>query len=147
MKDLPPVVSARSAGGVVWRRNGGKVEIAVCTRFAEHRSSLPKGTPEPGEEALATAIREVQEETGLIVTPGPSLGSTHYWFRADGSRIHKTVRWWLMRAVGGDVANHDGEFDAVEWVPAPEAVARLSYPDERNIVEKALDRIELGQVE
>lgn len=137
-----PVRHARSAGGVVWRRGPEGIEIAVGLNHARGLVCLPKGTPEPGESALATAVREVEEETGLRVEPGASLGSTEYWFVFQGTRIHKTVRWWVMEAVGGDVANHDAEFDAVHWVPAAEALVRLSYPDERALVEKAIERIE-----
>ena len=139
-----PVRGARSAGGVVWRqRPDGAVEFAVGIRGgAEGVVCLAKGTPEPGEKLLDTALREVQEETGLVVEAGERLGATDYWFVAEGARIHKVVHWWLMRAAGGDVANHDAEFDAVEWVSAGEAVTRLTFPDERMLVEKALQQIE-----
>ncbi len=139
-----PVRRARSAGGVVWRRSeDGNIELAVGIRGrGEGVVCLAKGTPEPGEALENTAVREVQEETGLEVEPGQSLGTTDYWFVAEGARVHKVVHWWLMRAVGGDVAKHDAEFDAVQWLPAQEALARLTFPDERVLVEKGLQRIE-----
>lgn len=141
----PPsrVQRAFSAGGVVWRRGDAGVQVAICAR--DHLLCLPKGTPEPGESEIATALREVREETGLEVEPGPELGAIRYWFSRDGLRFHKTVRWWLMRATGGDVADHDGEFDDVRWVDAHEAVASLTYADERHIVEKALEAITVQQ--
>jgi hypothetical protein len=42
-----------------------------------------------------------------------------------------------MQAVGGDTANHDGEYDVVEWFPIGEALRRLSYPNEARVVDKA----------
>ncbi len=139
-----PVRRTRSAGGIVWRpatQAHALVDIVVCYRDATSVTCLPKGTPETGEKIEETAVREVQEETGLVVEPEHYLGSTSYWFATSAERIHKTVSWWLFRAVGGNVANHDAEFDRVEWMPANEAVARLTYSDERELVERALERI------
>lgn len=134
-----PVEDALSAGGVVWRPSpSGPPEIAICVRGKDRRVSLPKGTPEPGEQIEDTARREVSEETGLDVTLGHSLGDIDYWFYTGGRRIHKVVKWWLMRAVGGDVALHDAEFDDVVWVSAEEAHRRLSYAGERQVLERAL---------
>lgn len=140
-----PVRSARSAGGVVVRQGAHGPEVAVCIRNAESLVCLPKGTPEPGESEVQTAVREVQEETGLQVEAGDRIGSNDYWFVRDGARIHKVVRWWVMKPVGGSVEDHDHEFDAVEWLPAGEALARLTYPDERAIVEKALQLVDAEQ--
>jgi 8-oxo-dGTP pyrophosphatase MutT (NUDIX family) len=134
-----PVRQAFSAGGVVWRRSNDNIQIVVCSR--DRLRCLPKGTPEAGESAVATALREVREETGLDVEAGQVLGAIKYWFARDGRRVHKTVRWWLMEPVGGDLAAHDGEFDDVRWIDAIQALTELSYMDERGIVERALQVI------
>lgn len=136
-RDLP-VKTAVSAGGVVWRRNdAGEVEIVLCGRHKDHVWGLPKGTPDDGESIEQTALREVREETGLEVKAGPELGVIEYWFVSGGIRYHKFVHHWLMEPVGGDLANHDHEFDAVEWVTIPEALQLLTYNNERKIVQEA----------
>ena len=56
-----------SAGGIVYRRNGGEPEVVLCGRPAKGLWALPKGTPEPSETLEQTAEREVAEETGLQV--------------------------------------------------------------------------------
>ena len=134
-----PVQDAVSGGGVVWRRTpDGTIEVVLCGRRSDKRWSLPKGTPDPGETIEQTAAREVREETGLEVVLGEPLGTIRYWFTADGVRFHKQVHHWLMQPIGGDVANHDHEFDDVEWVPASEARNLLTYRDERNVLDQAL---------
>ena len=56
---------------------------------------------------------------------------------SSGVRHFKTVHFYLMQVVGGDTANHDGEYDVVEWFPIGEALRRLSYPNEARVVDKA----------
>ena len=59
-------------------------------------------------------------------------------FTQSGTRIHKTVHFFLMEATGGSLDAHDHEFDEVRWVPIDEARRLLSYPTERQVVETAL---------
>jgi bis(5'-nucleosidyl)-tetraphosphatase len=134
-----PTVRDVSAGGVVYRQseeNGG-VEVVLVGRLRPKRWALPKGTPVSGETLEGTAVREVCEETGLLVRIEKPLDQIHYWFVWGGVRHSKTVHFYLMQMVGGDTANHDGEYDVVEWFPIGEALRRLSYPNEARIVDKA----------
>lgn len=129
-----------SAGGVVYREMGGGVEVVLCGRNAAATWSLPKGTPDPGERVEATALREVREETGLAVEIEQPLGHIEYWFHAPerGARCHKRVYFFLMRAVGGSTADHDEEFDAVEWFAPERAAALLTYENEADVLRRAL---------
>lgn len=103
--------------------------------------TLPKGTPDPGETIEETAVREVAEETGLEVRIVEPLQSIEYAFVQDGTRIHKTVHYFLMEPVGGDLSRHDAEFEKVRWVPFDEAGALLSFATERDLVATAAERI------
>jgi len=134
-----PLVRDVSAGGVVYRRehDDGPVEVALVGRLRPKRWALPKGTPEVGETLEGTAMREVGEETGLLVRIEQPLDQIQYWFVWGGVRHFKTVHFYLMEMVGGDTANHDGEYDVVEWFPIGEALRRLSYPNEARVVDKA----------
>ncbi len=99
--------------------------------------SLPKGHLEAGESAAQAAVREVAEETGISGEILAELGTIDFWFVADGRRIHKTVHHFLMRAVGGELSDQDVEVTEVAWVPLPELIDRLAYPDERELVNTA----------
>ena len=133
-----------SAGGVVFRVRDGLVEIVLCGRIEPQRWSLPKGTPDAGETVEQTALREVQEETGMEPKIVGNLGSIEYWFvrNEDRVRCHKIVHFYLMEPIGGDPTLHDPEFDVVEWLSAAEAVRRITYANEQRVLERALAAID-----
>ncbi len=126
-----------SAGGVVYRWRNSNLEIVLVGRARPERWSLPKGTPQKGETLEEAAQREVQEETGLEVRIIRPLGSINYWFVLGGVRHFKTVYFYLMEAIGGDISRHDWEHEFVQWFPIEEAKQRLTYANEREIVELA----------
>lgn len=107
--------------------------------------TLPKGTPDPGETLEETALREVAEETGLEVRIVQPLHAIEYAFVQDGTRIRKTVHYYLMEPVGGDLSRHDAEFERVRWVPFDEAGSLLSFATERELVADAAARLEPGE--
>ena len=143
MKAKSRVETPVSAGGVVYRRNGGLLETVLCGRLQPVRWSLAKGTPDPGETLEQTALREVREETGLEVEIDGPLGSIDYWFadRGKNVRYHKTVHYYLMLAVGGDTDRHDPEFDVVQWFNAEDALESLAYANEAKVLQRAFDLI------
>ena len=129
-----------SAGGLVVDLAGDVPRGALIARTDRHGKllwSLPKGHIEPGETAEQAAVREVEEETGISGVILAELGTIDFWFVADGRRIHKTVRHFLMRATGGELSDADIEVAEVAWVPLPEIAAQLAYPDERGLVDTA----------
>jgi 8-oxo-dGTP pyrophosphatase MutT (NUDIX family) len=137
-----PIKDAVSAGGVVVRDGTAALEVVICESRGRHVWGLPKGTPEPGEQLVETAVREVGEETGLQVAIVQELGSIDYWFAQGGARVHKYVHFWLMRPTGGDIAEHDAEFDAVEWVAMDRAMETLTYESDREVVRRAAKLID-----
>ncbi|MBX6770623.1 MAG: NUDIX hydrolase [Chloroflexi bacterium] len=128
---------AESAGGVVYRLEDGVVQVVLVGRTAQNTWFLPKGTPLPGEPREQTAARETREETGLEVRVLEPIGSIQYWFVADRTRIHKTVYYYLMEPVGGDLSRHDPEYDRVAWFPIDQAIAVLTYANDADIVRRA----------
>jgi 8-oxo-dGTP pyrophosphatase MutT (NUDIX family) len=128
---------ATSAGGVVYRTVDHTLELALAHRRSPLLWALPKGTPDAGETLEETALRETREETGLEVEIERPLRSIRYFFVRGSTRFHKTVHFFLMRAVGGSPDAHDAEFDEVRWVPLDEALALLTHATERAVVEDA----------
>jgi 8-oxo-dGTP pyrophosphatase MutT (NUDIX family) len=137
--------AATSAGGIVVRAERDGRSLVVGMRRRERDAvtwTLPKGTPDPGETLEQTAVREVTEETGLEVRIVDRLPSIDYTFVQSGTRIHKTVHYFLMEPVGGDLARHDHEFERVRWVRFADAPGLLTFPTERGLVAAAAARLE-----
>ena len=133
-----------SAGGVVYRREGDGIEMALAarrTRRGELAWGLAKGAIEPGESEEQAAVREVLEETGLEVDVEADLGDIRYFYVWEDVRVRKRVHFFLMRMTGGDVAHHVTELEDVRWVPLRSALKRAAYKGEREVIERAVERL------
>ena len=134
-----------SAGGIVYRKDADSIFIAVCGRNCPISFNLPKGAPEPHETRGQTALREVEEETGLRVQLGKYIDSVNYWVtnHSDypGQQLRKTVYYYLMEPIGGDFSRHDGEFDTVDWVDSRDISNTLSFENEVKIVQKGISLV------
>jgi 8-oxo-dGTP pyrophosphatase MutT (NUDIX family) len=130
-----------SAGGVAYRRTPEGIEVVLVGRLEPERWVLPKGTPDRGESMEQTAVREVAEETGIHVRLIRPLIDIDYWFVLHGTRHFKTVHFYLMEAIGGDTSLHDHEYDVAAWFPIAEALQRLAFANERNVLERAADEL------
>lgn len=120
-----------AAGGVVWRTTArGRVEIVVIHRRRHGDWSLPKGKLEVGEAPVAGALREVEEETGLVCELGPELPSTRY---LDRKRRHKRVRYWAMAPLSG-LFVPNVEVDEIAWIRLDRAPTKLSFDRDVPIV-------------
>jgi 8-oxo-dGTP pyrophosphatase MutT (NUDIX family) len=132
-----------SAGGVVVRDG----EVAVIVPFKRSQEgdrvlALPKGHPDGDETMEEAAAREVREETGLTAELVDKLGDVRYWYQRGGRRIFKIVSFYLFRYQSGDVADHDHEIEEARWMPLREAAEQLSFPGEREMVVRALSRLD-----
>ena len=133
-------VNEFSAGGLVVDLDRDVPSAALIGRTDRQGRllwSLPKGHIEAGETAEQAAVREVEEETGIAGVIVAELGTIDFWFVADGRRIHKTVRHYLLRRTGGELSDADVEVDEVAWVPLSTIREQLAYPDERGLVDTA----------
>jgi 8-oxo-dGTP pyrophosphatase MutT (NUDIX family) len=126
----PEVAEVRASGGVVWRRAGGGLEVAVVHRPKYDDWSFPKGKLDPGETWEEAALREVEEEIGLRCRLGHELPPTAY---TDPKGRSKVVRYWMMEPLDGAFAP-SGEVDEMRWVPAGEAGGMLSYEHDRELL-------------
>jgi 8-oxo-dGTP pyrophosphatase MutT (NUDIX family) len=129
---------------VVYRRSDEGVELVLAarrTRRGDLAWGLPKGLVEPDETREQTAVREVREETGLEADVEAPLGEIRYFYVWEGVRVRKEVHFFLMRATGGDVSQHDHEMEDVRWFPLSIALRRATYKGEREVLQRAAERL------
>lgn len=124
----------RAAGVVVVRDGPAGPEVAVIRRGLRADWSLPKGKVEPGEHPVVAAVRECDEETGLVPVLGPPLAQQEYV--ALGSP--KVVDYWAARVGSDEGFAPDDEVEEIAWLPASEAAARLTYPRDGDLVREAV---------
>lgn len=128
-----------SSGGVIFRRQDDAVEVVLVSVRQGRYWCLPKGIIDQGETPEQTALREVQEESGLTGRIVDSLGQINYWYyiRGENTKCRKTVHFFLMEYVEGSTSQHDREVDEARWFPIEAALRKISFKGDRAILEKA----------
>ena len=138
-----------SAGGVVYKKYTGRIFVLLAQHGQHHGWVFPKGligdTPlRQGFEGQAkketkeeTAIREVEEETGVVAKIIEPLEPVQYWYKWEDDLRKKTVYYFIMEYISEDINNKDDEMENVEWLPIDEVEKRLTYPSDKKVWEEA----------
>ena len=155
----------QSAGGVVYRKNGGKYEFLLGKHSGYHKWVLPKGLIESGETQMEAAVREVGEEVGVdakIVDLTP-VKIIEYLYFADPDesgettrrvkkyqeeggkkiRVHKQVTYYLMELVE-DSGAPGWEMEERRWVNYEEGEQLLTFPTEIEVFAEAGKILDIG---
>ncbi|MDQ2807853.1 MAG: NUDIX hydrolase [Chloroflexota bacterium] len=127
-----------SAGGVVYRQEGGNLVILMIAD-SQGRWSFPKGMVQRGEDPATAALREVQEETGIVGQLLRLLGETRYIYRQSGQLVTKTVYFYLIRAQSQAITPQLSEVADARWFPSAEALRRSAFAANTDLLRKAID--------
>lgn len=123
----------RAAGVVVIRDRDGQQEALVIHRPYREDWSIPKGKIDPGEHVLSAAVRECDEETGIVPVLGCPLPVQSY--RAMNQP--KVVQYWRA-TIGDDWGFYpDDETDEIAWIPVADAKASLTYASDAALIRTA----------
>lgn len=146
-----------SAGGVVIRPAGEGWEVAVIEPQGDaaagesdkkgHKKqvlALPKGLIDSGEKPAQTAVREVQEETGItgrILTKLTDIKYVYVRSWGDRQKVFKIVSFYLLRHASGEIDNVSPEMrievKQARWISLDEAEKKLAYRGERDVIRRA----------
>jgi 8-oxo-dGTP pyrophosphatase MutT (NUDIX family) len=133
-----------SAGGVVYKKENNQTIILVAQHSQHHGWVFPKGfigDKIEGESKEDTAVREVEEETGVIGKILEPVTPVTYWYEMDGIKRRKTVYYYIMAFVDGDITKHDWEMENVEWLPMDKVEERLTYDSDKQVWQEAKEKI------
>lgn len=128
------------------------IEVLMVHRPRYHDWSWPKGKAEHGEPLVAAAVREVEEETGQVVTLGAPLTTQRY--RLGGGQT-KEVHYWVGTPVSGGPAAFvrapvarapRTEIDRAEWVAPERAAEMLTRRGDRRLLSDLLARAREGRL-
>jgi len=121
-----------AAGGVVWREAPQGREVLLIMRPKRQDWTLPKGHIEKGESWDLAAQREVKEETGYDTVITGFAGFTAYNVKSKP----KVVFYWHMEPEGECEFEPNHEVSLYEWVSALEAVDRLTYEKDKELLRR-----------
>lgn len=160
----------RAAGALVWRfvdrerlllpgerLNPKDIEVLIVHRPRYHDWSWPKGKAEANEPIVSAAVREVEEETGKVVTLGAPLTTQRYRL---GSGQTKEVRYWVGTLAPTSEGNEDPAFrtrppvkhaplteiDQTRWVSPSRADDLLTRRGDRRLLSELVGRAQEGKI-
>jgi 8-oxo-dGTP pyrophosphatase MutT (NUDIX family) len=129
MEPAPADNLVRAAGAVLV--DGERIALVHRPRYDDW--TLPKGKHEPGEDDIAAALREVQEETGFHGRIERDLGVVRYTVEKQGAVLPKVVRYYVMRVEAG-AFEPSHEVDELRWVTREQAAQLLTYERDREVL-------------
>ncbi|MGW0634128.1 NUDIX hydrolase [Nocardia salmonicida] len=141
--NAPAANSVRPSAGAFVRR--GDTVLLIC-RSDNGNWSMPGGAHDPGESLSQTAIRETEEETGVIIELTGIVGiftdPTHviHYTSNDEVRQEFTVIY-RAEAIGGEPTT-SSESTRVVWVPIADLGTLNMDPSQRKRIDWAISEDE-----
>ena len=121
-----------AAGVLLWKYDNGSLLLALVHRSRYDDWTLPKGCREKGESWEETAYREVREETNCRVALKEFAGCTCY----SVNNVPKVVLFWHLELLKERTFRENEETDRLIWLSKDEALDKVSYTNERDLINK-----------
>ncbi len=143
----------KSVGAVVFRMENAKIKYLIL-HYRWGHWEFPRGHQEENETPIETALREIEEETGLIdikIIPG-FMESHWFWYIAKGKErekrkekgrgriVFKRVYLYLAETKNSEInmfSNH--EQTGYAWLEYQEAYDRITFKKAKDILKKVHD--------
>jgi 8-oxo-dGTP pyrophosphatase MutT (NUDIX family) len=132
---------SKAGGGLVYNQKGEVLFI-----FRNGKWDLPKGGTEKWEEIEDTAMREVEEETGVNqLTITEKLQKTYHIFKRNGKYKLKITHWFKMQSAfdGTPIGQIEEGIEKVAWLNSEQIKEALknSYENIKLLFEEENDKI------
>ncbi|XP_073409271.1 bis(5'-nucleosyl)-tetraphosphatase [asymmetrical] isoform X2 [Dendrobates tinctorius] len=136
-------MALRACGLIIFRRipeaSAGDVEFLLLqTSYGTHHWTPPKGHVDPGEDDMTTALRETEEEAGLLPNQFRIVDGFRKELNYKVNNKPKTVVYWLGeledRSVSVKLSHEHQDF---RWLRLQEACAYSGFQDMQEALNEA----------
>ena len=129
-------LNEKSCGAVVYSKSS-EVSYLLLQYEAGHWDFV-KGNVEEGETEKDTTVRELSEETGIADAQFIEgfREKIAYFYKRQGSTVYKEVIFFLMEAKSTKVVL-SFEHVGFDWLPYERAMAKLTFKNAREVLQKA----------
>lgn len=128
-------VKTRACGAVIYRKDQGRVLFLILKHASGNHWSLAKGHMEPQETEVQTALREIDEETGLKVKLKPGFREAIRY--SPSPDVEKTVVFFLAKAKGKKLKLQKSEILNAAWLEVEDALKLISHRDTGEVLRRA----------
>ncbi|XP_033354816.1 bis(5'-nucleosyl)-tetraphosphatase [asymmetrical] [Bombus vosnesenskii] len=136
-------MTARACGFVVFRRVQGIIEyLLMQVSYGTHHWTPPKGHVDPGESDMEAALRETEEEAGLLVNDLNIFENVKEEQNYEANGKPKIVIYWLAELLDPEKPIRlSHEHQAFKWLPLEEACSIAKYKEMQNTLRNFNDYI------
>jgi hypothetical protein len=129
----------KAAGGVVFK------EDKMLLIFRRGKWDLPKGKLDGDEPSRVAALREVQEETGVVAALENRICTTWHTYTLHGSRILKKTKWYRMGCIDDArmKPQTDEDIERLEWMDQKKTALALtnSFSSIRYVIDEVNEKV------
>ncbi len=129
----------KSCGAVIFIKKDESTKYLLLNYAAGHWDFV-KGNVEPNENEKQTVVRELQEETSITNAQFIEnfRESIIYFYRRQGSTVHKEVVFFVMEAYT-DKVQLSFEHVGYAWLDYQHAMEKLTFKNSKDVLQKAHD--------
>ncbi len=137
-----------AAGVIYWRENKDSLEVLLVHRPKYSDWTFPKGKQDPGEFLPETAVREMQEETGIRIKLGRPVAEISYKIEKNEEKI---VHYWAAKATERAWKKKkfraNDEISEIRWEKVDAAHSKLSYKHDQKLLKEVVKIYQAGELE
>jgi len=130
-----------ACGAVIYRKDQGRVLFLLLKHVNGNHWSLAKGHTEAGESEVQTALREIDEETGLTVKLKTGFREAIRYSPSPG--VDKTVVFFLAKAKSKKLRLQKSEIRHAVWLELDDALKLISHRDTAEVLRRAHRQLHL----
>ncbi len=140
------MIKVESFGIVPFLNEKGTWKVLLILHREGNHWGFPKGKAHPNETPLQSAVRELEEETGLkvasILRSEPI--TEHYQFRHKKQIVLKIVQYFPALISTGNLHLQEEEIREAKWMTIPEALVQLTFKEARHILQEFVKLLHLS---